>query len=227
MSERILQRVACPETSTYFRELHRVHGVDIREGLGLERLIGKDRVKAAAFSDGSQLEVDFVVVGVGIAPNTDLAEAAGVAVENGITTDARGQTSVPGIWAAGDCASCPLDGKHIRIESVGNAIDQAELVAANILGAGKDYQPKPWFWSDQFDVKLQMAGLLEGYTSLVVRQTDTARSHWYYKEAELIAVVAANDPRNYMIGKRLIEAGKSPAPEAVADPDTDMKALLK
>ena len=226
MSDRILQRVACYETSNYFRALHTTHGVDIREGVGLDRLSGEPHVTGAQLTDGTEIPVDIVVVGVGITPNTQLAEAAGIALDNGIKTDAQGRCSAPGIWAAGDCASAPLDGAQIRIESVGNAIDQAELVAENIMGAGKDYIPKPWFWSDQYDVKLQIAGLNTGYTDVVVRKTEGALSHWYFKGDTLIAVDAMNDPRGYMIGKRLIEGGKSALKSAIADPDTNMKALL-
>ena len=229
MAERILQRVAAPETSDFFRDLHNQHGVDIKEGIGLDRLEGTDRVSVAYLSDGSQIEVDFVIVGVGIAPGSGLAEAAGIEIENGIKTDAFGRTSDPSIWAAGDCASLPYQGDRIRLESVQNAIDQAEAVAANMLGANAEYHPKPWFWSDQYDVKLQIAGLNTGYDRVVTRTGDKPGtvSHWYYKGAELLAVDAMSDARNYMIGKRLIEAGKSPAPEVIADPATDMKALLK
>ena len=227
MADRILQRVAAPETSDYFRELHTAHGVDIREGVGLTRLIGEDRVTGAELTDGNTLECDFAIVGVGIYPATLLAESAGVAIDNGITTDAFGQTSMSHIWAAGDCATLDWNGAAIRLESVGNAIDQAENVARNMLGANVPYQPKPWFWSDQYDCKLQIAGLNTGYTQVVSRKTGDAQSHWYYRDDTLLAVDAMNDPRNYMIGKRLIEAGKSPAPSVVADPETDMKALLK
>ena len=229
MADRILQRVAAPETSDYFRALHRAHGVDIREGVGLTRLLGTDEVHGAVLTDGTEIEIDFAVVGVGITPATIIAESAGLIIDNGIATDAYGRTSDPSIWAAGDCASCLYNGERIRIESVGNAIDQAEAVARNMLGRAEPYDPKPWFWSDQYDCKLQIAGLNTGYNRIVVRAGDTsdARSHWYYCDDRLIAVDAMNDARNYMIGKRLIEAGRSPAPAAVADPATDMKALLR
>jgi len=227
MADRILQRVACPETSAYFRDLHRAHGVDIREGVGLDRLVGQDRVTGAVLSDGTELALDFAIVGVGITPATILAESAGVTVDNGIVTDAHGRTSDPHIWAAGDCATLDWHGAQIRLESVGNAIDQAECVARNMLGANQPYQPKPWFWSDQYDCKLQIAGLNMGYTDVVIRKDGAAQSHWYYNGDRLLAVDAMNDPRNYMIGKRLIEAGKSPAPTIIKDPATDMKALLK
>ena len=227
MAERILQRVAAPETSDYFRKLHSSHGLDLREGIGLDRLLGEDAVEGARLTDGTELDVDFVIVGVGIAPASGLAIAAELIIENGIKVDAHGRTSDPHIWAAGDCASFPYRETRIRLESVPNAIDQAEVVADNIMGAAKDYVAKPWFWSDQYDVKLQIAGLNTGYDRVVTRRTGDAVSFWYYAGATLLAVDAANDPRGYMIGKRLIEAGKSPSPNVIADPETDMKALLK
>ncbi len=229
MADRILQRVAAPETSDYFRDLHQHHGVTIREGIGLNRLAGKHGVQQAELSDGTVMDVDFVIVGVGITPATGLAQEAGLTIDNGIATDQQSRTSDARIWAAGDCASIDYVGERIRIESVGNAIDQAENAALNILGRGINYAPKPWFWSDQYDCKLQIAGLNLGYTDVHVRRGDTAdvRSHWYYKGSTLIAVDAMNDPRNYMIGKRLIETGKSPSPEVITNSATDMKALLR
>ncbi len=229
MADRILQRVAAPETSDYFRALHKSHGVDILEGVGLSELQGDGHVTNAVLSDGRTVSVDFVIVGVGIAPATQLAEMAGVDLENGIKTNEMGQTSDPAIWAAGDCASLPYKGGRIRLESVPNAIDQAEIVAENLMGAGKTYVAKPWFWSDQYDVKLQIAGLNSGYDNIVTRpgDKDGSVSFWYYQGQQLLAVDAMNDPRAYMISKRLIEAGKSPAPEQVANPETDLKGLLK
>jgi len=227
-ADRILARVAAPETSDFFRALHTGHGVDIREGTSLVRLTGDGtHVTVAVLSDGAELAIDFAILGVGIDPATALAQAAGIELDNGIKTDAYGRTSAPHVWAAGDCASFPYRGQRIRLESVPNAIDQAEVVAANILGAEQDYVAKPWFWSDQYDVKLQIAGLNTGYDRVVVRDTGKAQSNWYYSGAELLAVDAMNDARGYMIGKRLIEAAKSPAPEAIADPATDLKSLLK
>tara|TARA_R110002094_G_scaffold13444_5_gene23984 strand:- start:664 stop:1722 length:1059 start_codon:yes stop_codon:yes gene_type:complete len=228
MAGRILQRVAAPETSGFFRALHRDHGVDIREGVGLDRLLGDGAVRGARLSDGSDIDVDFVIVGVGIQPGIALAQAAGIEIKNGIKVDAQGRTSVPHVWAAGDCTSFPYKDARIRLESVPNAIDQAECVAENIMGAGKDYLAKPWFWSDQYDVKLQIAGLNTGYDRVVTRRTDPDTvSFWYYAGDRLLAVDAMNDPRGYMVGKRLIEAGKSPDPALIADPSTDLKALLK
>ncbi|MEL6520709.1 MAG: FAD-dependent oxidoreductase [Pseudomonadota bacterium] len=226
MADRILQRVAAPETSTYFRTIHRSHGVDIREGVGLEKLIGTTAVQAAKLTDGTELPCDMVIAGIGIVPETALAEQAGLTIDNGIATNAYGQTSDPNIWAAGDCASFPWREGRLRLESVQNAIDQAEAVAQNLVGPQEAYVPKPWFWSDQYDIKLQIAGLNQGYDRVVVRDGE-ALSHWYYAGDTLLAVDAMNDARGYMIGKRLIEAGRSPDPEVIADPSSDLKALLR
>ncbi|MBU2865779.1 NAD(P)/FAD-dependent oxidoreductase [Pacificibacter marinus] len=228
MAERILQRVAAPQTSDYFRALHHSHGVTLREGVGLTQLNGDDHVTQAVLSTGETLDVDFVIAGIGIRPNTALAEAAGVKIKNGISTDAFGATSDPHIWAAGDCASFPIGDTRVRLESVPNAIDQAEIIAQNIMGAGIVYHAKPWFWSDQYDVKLQIAGLNTGYDTVVTRVGDKPHSvsHWYYCGETLLAVDAMNAPRDYMIGKRLIEAGKSPASDVITNPDTVLKSLL-
>ena len=225
---RILQRVAAPETADYFRELHQSRGVTLIEGTGLERLLGETHVTGARLADGREIACDLAIVGIGITPETALAEVAGLALENGIQTNAQCQTSDPAIWAAGDCASFPWQGGRLRLESVPNAIDMAECVADNMLGEAREYHAKPWFWSDQYDVKLQIAGLNAGYDRTILRPGDKpgTQSVWYYKGETLLAVDAMNDARAYMIGKRLVEAGKSPAPETVADPATDLKSLV-
>ena len=227
MAPRILQRVASAETSAHVRALHQAHGVTVLESTALDRLTGDTRVTGAILKDGQTLPADFVIVGVGVTPNTRLAELAGLTIDNGITTDAFGRTSDPAIWSAGDCASFQWQGGRLRLESVGNAIDMAEAVAANILGAGQPYEAKPWFWSDQFDLKLQIAGLNTGYDHIVTRRGEgEAVSFWYYRGETLLAVDAMNDARAYMVGKRLIEAGKSPSPQVIAT-TPDLKALLK
>ncbi len=228
MAPRILQRVAAPETSDYFRALHASHGVTILEGVGLDRLLGDGHVTTARLTDGRELPADFVIAGVGIVPATLLAGMAGLAIDNGIKTNARGRTSDPNIWAAGDCASFPWRGGRLRLESVQNAIDQAELVAENMLGAAKDYVPTPWFWSDQFDCKLQIAGLNTGYDTIVTRGPEgEAVSFWYYRGNALLAIDAMNDPRAYMVGKRLLEMGRTVDASAIRNPATVLKALLQ
>lgn len=228
MADRILQRVACAQTSDYFRALHTAKGVKIIEGVGLDHLIGEGRVTGAKLTDGTELDIDFAIVGVGIMPDIALAEAAGVEIENGIKTDVHGSTSHEGIWAAGDCASFPYQGGRIRLESVPNAIDQAEVIAENIMGAGKEYGAKPWFWSDQFGVKLQIAGLNVGYDDVITRMGDKDGmvSYWYYVGDKLLAVDAMNDPRSYMMGKRMIEAGKTVPKDVVADPAANLKSYM-
>lgn len=227
-ADRLLRRVASPETAAHLADLHRSHGVDIRERTSVDRLIGDQHVESARLSDGSELSTDFVIVGVGVRPAIDLAVSAGLEVDNGIRTDELGRTSDLSIWAAGDCASFPNNGLRLRLESVPHAIDHAETVAVNILGAQKAYVPRPWFWSDQYDAKLQIAGLCTGYERVVTRLglRPSSASFWYYKNERLLAVDAVNDPRSHMVAKRLIEAGISPAPEIAADPATDLGALL-
>ncbi len=228
-AQRILGRVAAPETAAFFRDLHRRHGVDLREGVGLSRLEGEGgRVGRAVLADGETLEIDFAIIGIGIAPDAALAEAAGLAIDDGVAVDAFGRTSDPAVFAAGDCASFPWRGRRIRLESVQNAIDQAKAAAAAMLGRPVAHDPVPWFWSDQYDVKLQIAGLNVGHDRTVLRPGARARTQsvWYFAGDRLLAVDAMNEPRAYMIGKRLLEARRSPDPDAVADPAADLKALL-
>ena len=227
-AERILERVAAPETSAYFRDLHHAHGVEVLEGIKVDHLLGDGHVTGAVFSDGREVQADLVIVGIGLLPRCKIAEQAGLKVGGGVRVDAHGRTSDPDVWAAGDCAALPFRGQRIRLESVQNAIEMAERVADNMLGDPQDYAPHPWFWSDQYDVKLQIAGLNTGYTKLVVRQGDKpgAQSHWYYCGDNLLAVDAMNDGRAYMVGKRLIEAGQSPDPDRIGDANVALKALL-
>ncbi|MBB4124260.1 NAD(P)/FAD-dependent oxidoreductase [Martelella radicis] len=222
---RILGRVAAKETADYFRALHRENGVDLREGTRLRRLLGGKTVEAAELADGATVYVDLVIVGIGVQPATALAEEAGLVVDNGIATDAFGRTADPAIWAAGDCASFPNAGGRLRLESVQNAIEHAECVARNLLGAEMPYRPEPWFWSDQYEVKLQIAGLNTGYDRVVVRKGDRegSVSHWYFTGRRFIAIDAMNDPRAYMTGRRLLGAGISPDPDDLAA--ADLKTL--
>ena len=231
MAERILQRVAAPETSRFIRELHTARDVRVMEATALAGLIADDegRVCAAELLDAGKTDADLAIIGIGIEPSTSLAAAAGLEIDNGIRTDEFGRTSVDGIWAAGDCASFPMGARRIRLESVQNAIDQAELVSDNILGSDRKYSPVPWFWSDQFDARLQIAGLGTGYDRIVSRQAEgsVAVSYWYFSGETLLAVDAINDSRSYMIGKRLLEMGKTADPAVLADTSSNLKLLLR
>ncbi|QEX16464.1 pyridine nucleotide-disulfide oxidoreductase [Hypericibacter terrae] len=229
MADRILQRVAAPMTSDYFRALHTRHGVTIREATGLDALVGKEgRLVGARLKDGTRLDADLAIVGIGIHPNDGLAADAGLIVENGIHVDGQCRTSDPDIFAAGDCASFSWRGVRTRLESVQNAVEQAEHAAAAMLGAAGDYDPVPWFWSDQYDVKLQIAGLNRGYTDTVLRpgKRELSQSVWYYRGEELIAVDAMNDALAYGIGKKVLEARRSIPKAAVGDPSVELKTWL-
>ncbi|MDJ0778989.1 MAG: FAD-dependent oxidoreductase [Gammaproteobacteria bacterium] len=230
MAERIMQRVAAAETSDYFRRLHQAHGVVIRESARMTRLLEDDgRVCGAELESGEVLPADIVLIGIGGVANVELATAAGLDIDNGIAVDETCRSSDEYIFAAGDCASFVRDGRRIRLESVQNAADQGDLVARVMAGEDVTYQALPWFWSDQYDCKLQIVGLNLGHDRTVVRpgDSDAVMSVWYYAGDRLIAIDAMNDPKAYAFGRRIIETGKNPAPEVVADPATDLKLLAK
>ncbi len=230
MAERILQRVAAPQTSDFFRTLHQQHDVDVRESTQLLRLTEQNgHVNGAELANGERLEADLVLVGIGGRPNIELAEQAGLDCENGIAVNQTCQTSNPNIFSAGDCASFIRNGRRTRLESVQNAADQGDLVARVIAGEAVSYDPLPWFWSDQYDCKLQIAGLNTGYTQTVVRpgSKPDGQSVWYYAEDKLLAVDAMNDTMSYAQGRKMIGAGLHPTPAQIADPAVDLKLLSK
>jgi 3-phenylpropionate/trans-cinnamate dioxygenase ferredoxin reductase subunit len=225
---RILGRVAAAETADRLRALHEAHGVTIREGVTVDTIeAGDGTVSAVRLGGGERIVADLVLVGIGVTPRSELAEAAGLPCEGGILVDAAGRTEDPAIFAAGDVARFPWRGRLIRLESVQNAIDQARACAAAMLGEDVTYDPVPWFWSDQYDVKLQIAGLGAGHDRIVTR--DGARpgtaSTWYFDGPRLLAVDGIGDARAYMTGKRWLEAGVSPDPDRLADPAADLRTL--
>lgn len=224
---RILQRVAAPETAAFFRGVHREEGVNIVEGCGLAGVEGEGlRANSALLAGSRRVPFDFAIVGIGIRPETGLAEAAGLPVDNGIVVDGHGRTSDPAIFAAGDCTNFPYCGGRLRLESVQNAIAQAEHVADFICGdVGSEYAPVPWFWSDQYSTKLQIAGLNTGYDHVVLRAGSRpgAQSVWYFRESSFIAVDAINEPRAYMLGKKWLESGVAPDPAKLADAGAELK----
>jgi 3-phenylpropionate/trans-cinnamate dioxygenase ferredoxin reductase component len=228
MAERILQRVAAAETSDYFRSLHQQHGVQLQESARLSRLTERDgRVCGAELESGETVDADLVLVGIGGSANTELAQAAGLDCDIGIHVNDVCQTSDPYIFAAGDCASFMRNGVTVRLESVQNAADQGDLVARHLAGEKVHYNPLPWFWSDQYDCKLQIVGLNQGHDHTVVRPggSDGSLSIWYYRGDTLLAIDAMNEPKSYAFGRKIIEAGINPTPQQVADPATDLKAL--
>ncbi len=226
---RILQRVAAPATADYFRALHRGHGVDVREGALLKRLVDEGgRVCGAELADGSLIDADVVLVGIGVDPNVELAAAAGLALDNGICVDAMCRTSDPAILAAGDCCSFEHHGRRIRLESVQNANDQAAAAAHTVAGQDKPYAALPWFWSDQYDTKLQIAGLNQGYDDVLTRpgKSERSLSVWYYRGDQLLAVDAINDAAAYVTAKKLLERGGNVAKAAVRDEAAQFKDWL-
>ncbi len=229
MADRILQRVAAKETADIMRGIHQANGVAIREKTGLVRLVGMDgRVAAAELSDGSTLDVDFVIVGIGVTPNDRLARESGLDVGNGILVDEYTRSSDKDIHAVGDCALLPWRGQHVRIESVQNAVDQAEAAAHVLAGTEIAYDAKPWFWSDQYEVKLQIAGFNLGYDETVLRPgaREGSWSVWYFRDGRFVAVDAVNDAKAYVSGKKLLDTGAEPDRTILADPSADLKLLL-
>ena len=229
LADRVMSRVVSPHVSAFFEELHRRHGVKLRLGAGLASFTGEGRVSGVVTSAGDTLEADLVVVGVGIVPNTEIAAAAGLAVDDGIVVDDRCMTEDPAIYAVGDCTSHPngIYGRRLRLESVHNALEQAKTAAGNACGGDLRYDQVPWFWSDQYDVKLQIAGLSQGYDGVVIRgnPAEDAFACCYLQEGRLIAVDAVNSPREFMQAKDLIASHVVPDPGKLADPGIQLKAL--
>lgn len=207
--ERILARVTSHFMSDFFSKIHHQNEVAIETDKQVVAIEDTDDRRLIKCSDGSQFEADIIIVGAGVRVNTALAQAAAVTIENGIKVDATARTSDAHIYAIGDCTFHfnPHYGRYIRLESVQNAVDQAKIAAAAIGGKGISYESIPWFWSDQYDVKLQIAGLSEGYDDLVIRHEELENrfSVWYFKGAELLSVDAVNNAKAYVMGTKLIK----------------------
>ena len=208
--ERVLSRVTAPEMSTYFEELHHKHGVSVLSNKNVTSVDFNNGINEVQCDDNSSYKADIIIVGVGIKVNTELAEEAGLEIENGIKVDANCKTNDPNIYALGDCTFHfnPHYKKYIRLESVQNAVDQAKIAAKSICGEAVAYDSIPWFWSDQYDVKLQMVGLSQGYNQTIKRietDRDNCQSVWYFKDDELLAVDAINNAKAYMLGTRFIQ----------------------
>ena len=231
MMERVLQRVTAPVVSEFFTRIHEEEGVNIRCGTGVSGFKGNGRVAQVLCSDGSEFAADLVIIGVGIVPNTELAEAAGLRVDNGIVVNARAQTSDPDIYAAGDCTyhHNPIYDRWVRLESVQNATDQSRVVAGAACGKEISYNAVPWFWSDQYDLMLQIAGLSRGYDEIITRgDPENSRSFaaFYLKSGRVIAVDSVNKPKEFMGAKKLITLKQETDKKKLADADVPVKELL-
>jgi 3-phenylpropionate/trans-cinnamate dioxygenase ferredoxin reductase subunit len=228
MADRPMNRVVAPELSTFYTHRHERAGVRILCNTSVTSFEGEGRVRAVRCGD-REFPADVVIVGVGILPETSLAASAGIRCENGIVVDEQCRTSDPHVFAAGDCTSHPSVryGRRVRLESVDNAVEQARTAAATLCGKPARHEHVPWFWSDQYDVKLQIAGLSQGYDQAIVRgDPDTGHFALYYlADGELLAVDAVNSPKDFMTGKKWIAERKRPDPTRLADLSTDLKSL--
>jgi len=229
-ADRLMGRVVHPHISTHFLNLHQGWGSDIRFKTPVGAILGEDgKVAAVATATGERIAADVVVIGIGIVPNIEMAGAAGLAIDNGILVDEVMATSDPDIVAIGDCVSFDHWGlkRRVRLESVQNAVDQGKTAAATLVGKREPFRAVPWFWSDQGDVKLQMVGLSVDASQSVLRgrPENGAFSVFHFAGDRLVAIDSVNRPADHMVGRRLIGAGISPAPEVVADENADLKAL--
>jgi 3-phenylpropionate/trans-cinnamate dioxygenase ferredoxin reductase subunit len=229
----VLSRVTAPPVSAFYEQVHRAAGVDLRTGVQLEGFVldgARERVTAVACRDGEQIPCDLVIAGIGLLPNTELADACGLAVDDGIVVDSAARTSDPDVVAAGDCTRfhSALYGRTIRLESVPNALEQARCAAATVAGKPKAQEGVPWFWSDQYDLKLKMVGLSHGYDQFVLRGSpDTgAFCAFYLLGQRVLAVDTINRVPDFMVAKRLVAERIEADPQRLADEAQPLKALL-
>lgn len=230
--DRVLARVAIQEVSAFYYRLHRKNGVDVRTCSSVTELLGHPYVTHVRLSDGTQLEADLVVLGIGVLPNVELAAEAGLAVENGIVVDEFTRTVDPNIHAAGDCTNHPnaFLGRRVRLESVPNAIEQARVAANVMMGREQSYCAVPWFWSDQFDLKLQMVGLPEGFDRIVVRgdiSTGDSFSAYCLRGDNAISVAAVNRQQEFSIAKKLVAARISIDPAQLSDDSVSLSKFIE
>lgn len=231
MADRVMSRVVSAEISDFYQIEHTSHGVKLRLSTGITAFRGSDRINAVEIADGEQVPADFAVVGVGIVPNTELAADAGLVVDDGIVVDDQCQTNDSNIYAVGDCTAHPnaIYNRQLRLESVHNALEQAKTAASNICGNEAHYSQVPWFWSDQYDLKLQIAGLSTGYDDVIIRGNPADRSFacLYLKDGCLIATDAVNSPRDFLQSKVLIAGQLRIDRDKLADANVQLKDLLK
>ena len=229
MEPRILQRVATPAMSAFYHELHAGKGVAIRTNARVDAFAGTNRLTAVVCTDGEQVQADLAIVGVGVVPNLELAQAAGLNCDDGIVVDEHARTSDEHIYGAGDCTNHPnpLLGRRVRLESVPNAMEQSRAAAANMAGNPRTYATMPWFWSDQYDLKLQMVGFPAEGDERVLRGDPAARqfANFYVRDGVLAAAEAVNSAREFMAARQLI--GKPVQASHLEDPGTDLKTIVR
>lgn len=228
--DRVMNRVVAPEVSAFYEDVHREAGVKIHCGVGVTGFSGGASITQVECADGTAYPADIAVVGIGVIPNVELAEVAGLEVDNGVVVDEFAQTSDPDIWAAGDVTNHPnaILGGRLRLESVQNAVDQAKTAAAAMTGNPKPYAEVPWFWSDQYDLKLQIVGLSQPDDEVVVRGDPASHSFSvvYLRGGKFVAINAINAIKDFMASKKLVAAGIAVDPKTIADPEKPLKELL-
>ncbi|HEY7752724.1 MAG TPA: FAD-dependent oxidoreductase [Steroidobacteraceae bacterium] len=221
MMDRVMSRVVAPEMSRFYQAEHESHGVKFLIGRRVSAFEGGERVAVVVCDDGTRAPADLAIVGIGLVPNTEVAEAAGIRCDDGIAVDEHCRTSEPNVFAAGDCCSFPSlrYGRRVRLESVDNAFEQAKTAAANACGRVVVHDKTPWFWSDQYELKLQIVGLSQHYDSVVLRGDPATKSFscCYLRDGELIALDAVNHARDFMAARKLIAERARPDPARLGD----------
>lgn len=230
MEKRVMSRVVSEQVSAFYQSEHREHGVELKLSTGLTGFSGGESVAKVMLSDGTAIAADLVLIGIGVVPNVELADDAGIHVDNGIRVDECCRTSEKNVYAVGDCTNHPnnLLGRQLRLESVHNALEQAKTAASNICGDELRYSQVPWFWSDQYDLKLQIAGISEGYDRTVLRgdPADRAFSCLYLRDGQLIAIDSINAPRDFMQSKALIGNRAVISPDMLVNTEIALKDMM-
>ncbi|MDE1145104.1 MAG: FAD-dependent oxidoreductase [Azospirillaceae bacterium] len=233
VQDRVLARMSAEPISRHIEAQHRAHGVDVRTGVTITAVEGREgRVMGVALGDGTLVPADIVIAGIGLLPNQAVLTAAGAECGNGVLVDEFCRTSLPDIYAIGDCANHPnayAGGMRVRLESVQNAIDQAKTVASVLLGTPQPYRALPWFWSNQYDLKLQTVGLNHGYDDTVLRGDPATGSFSliYLRAGRVVALDTINALRDFNAGKKLVELGACPDRAALADLTVPLKSLAE
>ena len=230
MADRVMNRTVDPQISQYYLELHQKNGVTFKFNTSLEEIKGDKSVQSVICSDGTEINADTVIIGAGIIPNFELAEDAGIDCTNGIEVDEYGRTNLKNVYACGDCTNHPnkLLNKNLRLESVHNAMEQAKTVASSIMSNPSEYSQIPWFWSDQYDHKLQIVGMSGDHDTVTMRgdTSDSKFMLFYTREDELIAVDSINNSKEFLICRKLVTNKVKIKPSMISDPTTNLNDLI-
>ena len=229
MAERSMNRTVDKKISEHFEDLHKTNGVNFYFQSNIEKLQGETSIDGVKLDDGSLIPTDILIIGIGIIPNQELAENAGLDCNNGILVNDKGITSDQSIFACGDCTNHPNKflNKNVRLESVQNALEQSKVVAANIMGQEEKYEVIPWFWSDQYNQKLQIVGMPEEYDEIVKREYADGFSLFYLSNKTIISVTTINNPKEFLICKKLVEKKVKISSDILTNTANDLNELVK